>query len=97
MGVPLQFDGVVTAQLPPPPAVKTGKPKRATTEEAMGNETEETRKLTNSELQRLVLLEQLKVARIQQEYFSAKLKDRALPAPAPTFIYENENTFELLQ
>lgn len=101
VGAPLEFGRNVTAtgvpaQLPPHPEVKTGTRKSAISgNEVMAQETEETRKLTNSQLQRLVLLEQLNVARLQQKYFTAKLKDRTLPAPA--FVHENDRTFEILQ
>lgn len=37
-------------------------------------ESDETRALTTTQLQRLVLVEQLKVARLQQQYLSAKLQ-----------------------
>jgi hypothetical protein len=37
-------------------------------------ETEETRKLGNKELQRLVLLHQLKTAKLQQEYYTKKIE-----------------------
>ncbi|KAG5870648.1 hypothetical protein JTB14_002107 [Gonioctena quinquepunctata] len=74
----MQFDRDVTAK---------------TEDGAMAHKTEGARKLTNSQLQRLVLLEQLKVARLQQQYFSVKLKDRALSAPE--FFHENEKTFEI--
>lgn len=38
--------------------------------EKLPQETEETKNLSNSQLQRLVLLEQLKLSRIQQNFYS---------------------------
>lgn len=44
----------------------------------MSAETDETRGLTNSELQRLVLLEQLKLIRMQQNKLLEKERERQL-------------------
>lgn len=92
VGAPMQVIRDVTAQIPPKPAIKIVKRKAEASEDGvMAHESEETRKLSNSQLQRLVLLEQLKVARLQNEYFSAKLKNQS--RPDPTVFHENGKTF----
>ncbi|XP_044744208.1 uncharacterized protein LOC123306313 [Coccinella septempunctata] len=96
VGAPMQFVRDVTAQIPPKPAIKIVKRKAEPSEDGtMAHETEETRKLSNSQLQRLVLLEQLKVARLQQEYISAKLNNQALSASS--VFHENGKTFTMLK
>ena len=50
--------------IPPKPAKKL---------KLLEQETEETRQLSTQDLQRLVLLEQLKLARMQQQHVAAKL------------------------
>lgn len=57
-------------------------------------ETDETKSLTTAELQRLVLLEQLKTARIQREYFEAKLgRNSRNDLPARDITVEGSNTY----
>ncbi|KAJ8912720.1 hypothetical protein NQ315_012274, partial [Exocentrus adspersus] len=68
-----QCEKVATAATPLPLPPRR---KRATT--ALRGETEETQELSNLELQRLVLLEQLQTTRVQREYYERKIKKDAV-------------------
>lgn len=70
-------------QLPPPPLLTT--PKKHKILEAY--ETEETRNLSNSDLQRLVLLEQLHVLRMKKK----KLEDESRQKETGTSIFEDSD------
>lgn len=56
-------------------------------------ETDETKGLTNSELQRLVLLEQLNTTRVQGEYFKEKLQRMAEKNVRQNISVEGTSTF----
>ncbi|XP_025829559.1 uncharacterized protein LOC112904234 [Agrilus planipennis] len=60
----IMTEKIVPNKLSPKPRDVCGKPE----------ESDETKQLTTAQLQRLVFVEQLKVARLQQQYFSAKLQ-----------------------
>lgn len=66
------------------------------------DETDETKNLTNGELQRLVLLEQLKLIRMQQEDFEKRKKNNngegeritySLSSSTPNIISDSGSTF----
>ncbi|CAH1968476.1 unnamed protein product [Acanthoscelides obtectus] len=63
-------------------------PRRQRAATAPPGETQETEKLSNVELQRLVLLEQLQTARVQRGYYERKLQREAVQ-----MVHENGNTY----
>ncbi|KAL1502870.1 hypothetical protein ABEB36_007948 [Hypothenemus hampei] len=58
------------------------------TEATSTYETEETKNLSLPELQRLVLLKQLKVLTLKEEKYTSQLKDKQ-----PSIVFNGENTF----
>lgn len=71
---PMTVSGVVAKKKRSYISVEEVAPKKLPAKPTFVEESDETRQLTTTQLQRLVLVEQLKVARLQQQWYSAKLR-----------------------